>query len=370
MERLSIGDLARATGLTVRALRHYQDLGLLAPAGVDPATRYRSYGPEQLERAMAIARLGLPLARIRDYLAATPATRRRLLEDHRAELDARLRSTAQLQLELERLIGPGHERRNLGFDEAGPDGVLPAGWDGGGDRYDRGRDSSVAHSPGASGRIAFRGAGQPGEDDWATFAQTATTVPFRGGRVRYRGWLRTRDVASGWAGLWLRVDGPDREVLEFDNLGQVPPDRSLKGTNDWTQAEIVTGAGDAVADLDRLRAEGIPDATRLSPAEQATAARLKAHPDFADRTFSESEHKGAEYVDDLGRSYDAVGDPQASRYWNEGLFLRSIDQHLLKSNHFTVVDMTGFTPEQIAAVRRHLDGLTAKEQAKIIRIGF
>ena len=29
------------------------------------------------------------------------------------------------------------------------------------------------------------------------------------------------------------------EVLAFDNLGQVPPDRSLKGTNDWTQAEIV-----------------------------------------------------------------------------------------------------------------------------------
>jgi hypothetical protein len=125
-----------------------------------------------------------------------------------------------------------------------------------------------------------------------------------------------------------------------------------------------------VADLDRLRAEGIPDATRLSPAEQATAARLKAHPDFTDRTFHESPHEGAEYVDDLGRSYDAIGDPQASRYWNERLFLRSIDQHLLKSNHYTVLDMTGFTPEQIAAVRRHVDGLTAKEQARIIRIGF
>ena len=79
MERLSIGDLANATGLTVRALRHYQDLGLLAPAGVHPATRYRTYGPEQLERAQAIARLrrlGLPLDRIRDYLAAAPVDRR------------------------------------------------------------------------------------------------------------------------------------------------------------------------------------------------------------------------------------------------------------------------------------------------------
>jgi DNA-binding transcriptional MerR regulator len=250
MERLSIGDLARATGLTVRALRHYQDLGLLAPAAVDPATRYRAYGPEQLERAMAIARLrrlGLPLARVRDYLAATPAERRRLLEEHRAELDARLRSTGRLQLELDRLIGPGQERRNLGFDEAGPDGVLPGHWDGGGERYDRGLDTTVTHSPGASGRIAFRGQ-EPDEDDWATFVQYATPVPFRGGRVRYRGWLRTRDVASGWAGLWLRVEGPDREVLEFDNLGQVPPDRSLTGSNDWTQAEIVLPvAAEAVA---------------------------------------------------------------------------------------------------------------------------
>jgi DNA-binding transcriptional MerR regulator len=98
MERLSIGELARATGLTVRALRHYQDLGLLVPADVDPATRYRVYGPEQVERALTIARLrrlGLPLTCVRAYLAAAPAERRRLLEDHRAELDARLCSTAQ-----------------------------------------------------------------------------------------------------------------------------------------------------------------------------------------------------------------------------------------------------------------------------------
>jgi DNA-binding transcriptional MerR regulator len=241
MEQLSIGDLAHATGLTVRALRHYQELGLLVPAGVDPATRYRAYGPAQLERAQQIARLrrlGLPLARIRDYLAAAPAEQRRRLEDHRAELDARLGSTAQLQRELDQLIGSAHPSRNLGFDEAGPDGMLPASWDGGGERYARGLDTSITHSPGASGRIAFLG-DDPGEDDWAVFVQNATPIPFRGGRVRYRGWLRTSEVASGWAALWLRVDGPDHEVLAFDNLGQVPPDRSLKGTNDWTQAGIV-----------------------------------------------------------------------------------------------------------------------------------
>jgi hypothetical protein len=71
----------------------------------------------------------------------------------------------------------------------------------------------------------------------------------------------------------------------------------------------------------RIAAEGIPYATRLDQAEQATAARLKQHPDFAGRTFSESPHVGAEYIDDLGRSYDAVGRPEASTYWKEGQFL-------------------------------------------------
>jgi len=37
----------------------------------------------------------------------------------------------------------------------------------------------------------------------------------------------------------VAIHTPDREVLELDNLGQVPPDRSLKGTSDWTPAEIV-----------------------------------------------------------------------------------------------------------------------------------
>jgi DNA-binding transcriptional MerR regulator len=193
---------------------------LLAPAGVDPATRYRVYGPEQLERALAIARLrrlGLPLARIRDYLASTPAEQLRLLEEHRGDLEVRLRSTGRLVLELDQFLAPRHERLNLGFDQAGPDGMLPAHWDGGGQRYDRGRDTLVTHSPGASGRIAFR-ADEPEEDDWAAFAQTAPPVPFGGGRVRYRGWLRTNKVRSGWAGLWLRVDGADREALAFGVL--------------------------------------------------------------------------------------------------------------------------------------------------------
>src|SRR5262249_47170890 len=112
---------------------------------------------------------------------------------------------------------------------------------------------------------------------------------------------------------------------------------------------------------------GIPNATRLSPAEQATAARLQAQTGLRLR---ESPHVGSEYVDDLGRTYDALGDPIASQFWNEQQFLRSIDSHLLKSNDFTVIDMTGFAQQQIDVVRNHVNGLPRASQAKIIRIGF
>jgi protein phosphatase len=68
MERMTIGEFARATGLTAKALRLYDDMGLIVPADVDPGNGYRYYGSEQLERARLVSRLrlvGMPLARIR-----------------------------------------------------------------------------------------------------------------------------------------------------------------------------------------------------------------------------------------------------------------------------------------------------------------
>lgn len=68
MARLSIGEFAQACGLTPKALRLYDELGLLPPDHVDPHSGYRSYARAQLERARLVAwlrRLGMPLARIR-----------------------------------------------------------------------------------------------------------------------------------------------------------------------------------------------------------------------------------------------------------------------------------------------------------------
>ena len=65
---LTIGAFARAVRLSPKALRLYDELGLLRPAAVDDESGYRLYDPAQLERARLIAwlrRLGMPLAHIR-----------------------------------------------------------------------------------------------------------------------------------------------------------------------------------------------------------------------------------------------------------------------------------------------------------------
>ena len=64
---LTIGELSRRSGLSPKALRLYDDSGLLRPARVDGATGYRYYRPGQLHRARLIGllrRVGMPLADI------------------------------------------------------------------------------------------------------------------------------------------------------------------------------------------------------------------------------------------------------------------------------------------------------------------
>jgi DNA-binding transcriptional MerR regulator len=92
MDLVPIGRFARQSGLTVKALRHYDTLGLLTPARVDPVTRHRWYAAGQLDSARRIRRLRaleLPLAEVRAVLAAPDGGRERLLA-YRRDVEARL----------------------------------------------------------------------------------------------------------------------------------------------------------------------------------------------------------------------------------------------------------------------------------------
>jgi hypothetical protein len=59
---------------------------------------------------------------------------------------------------------------------------------------------------------------------------------FRGKRIRFSAYAKSAKV-TGWAGLWMRVDGDGKahEVLAFDNM----QGRPIEGTTDWKHYEIV-----------------------------------------------------------------------------------------------------------------------------------
>ncbi|MEU5287700.1 MerR family transcriptional regulator [Streptomyces sp. NPDC020755] len=66
-ELVTIGEFARLSRLSAKALRRYDELGLLRPALVDPVNGYRYYDPAQAEGARLVAwlrRIGMPLSRI------------------------------------------------------------------------------------------------------------------------------------------------------------------------------------------------------------------------------------------------------------------------------------------------------------------
>lgn len=76
MSLMGIGEFAELSWLSQRALRLYDELGLLPPARVDPGTGYRWYAPAQLEQARLVAslrRLDIPLAQIKMILALDAA---------------------------------------------------------------------------------------------------------------------------------------------------------------------------------------------------------------------------------------------------------------------------------------------------------
>ncbi|MFJ5777664.1 MerR family transcriptional regulator [Streptomyces sp. NPDC093094] len=90
---LTIGAFAARARLSAKALRLYDRLGLLSPAHVDPATGYRHYRADQVERARLVVllrRLDMPLARIAGIADAHGDEAAGLLDAYWADVEARL----------------------------------------------------------------------------------------------------------------------------------------------------------------------------------------------------------------------------------------------------------------------------------------
>ena len=108
---MRIGELAERAGISAKAIRYYEQIGILTPPARTPSG-YRSYDPSALGRlgfVRAAQAVGLTLGEIRQIIAfrdngqATCTHVTDLLQRHAADLDARIRELQQLRGELRQL---------------------------------------------------------------------------------------------------------------------------------------------------------------------------------------------------------------------------------------------------------------------------
>jgi DNA-binding transcriptional MerR regulator/effector-binding domain-containing protein len=125
MDRLvSIGDFSRMTYLSVKALRHYHDIGLLAPAAVDPSSGYRSYSSSQVAVAHVIRRfrdLGMPLEDVKAVIEAADVEARNVaIVAHLDRMERQLRDTQGAVDSLRSLLGGAPPVADVAFRAAPP----------------------------------------------------------------------------------------------------------------------------------------------------------------------------------------------------------------------------------------------------------
>jgi DNA-binding transcriptional MerR regulator len=128
-DRLSIGRFARLTGLSIGALRHYDELDLLRPVEVDRWTGYRRYAADQVAIGQAIARLRdleVPLEEIRAVLGTDdPAEQRKRVADQAARVQARVDRQVRI-LHVLRQLSQGRDQLVTKTAAAAPADMLDA----------------------------------------------------------------------------------------------------------------------------------------------------------------------------------------------------------------------------------------------------
>jgi DNA-binding transcriptional MerR regulator len=111
---LTVGLVARRSGLTTKALRHYDRVKLLRPAAVDGATGYRLYRSDQVAEARLVhllRSLELPLDQVRAavtaWKAGDAAAVSEVVRRHRSRLDARVTRLRGALHRIDHLLGEG-----------------------------------------------------------------------------------------------------------------------------------------------------------------------------------------------------------------------------------------------------------------------
>jgi DNA-binding transcriptional MerR regulator len=125
---LTIGEFSKMTYLSVKALRHYHDVGLLEPVDIDSTTGYRRYSTAQVSTAQAIRRfreLDMPLEQVRAVLDAPDVTsRNEAILTHLRHMQQQLERTQTTVASLQTLLEDVQRTSTVGRRSIGPTSTL------------------------------------------------------------------------------------------------------------------------------------------------------------------------------------------------------------------------------------------------------
>jgi DNA-binding transcriptional MerR regulator len=240
---LSPSQAARRLGVSAKALRLYEERGLIAP--LRTAAGWRAYGPEQLARGGEIATLralGLSLAQVERVLGGEASVLEPALAAHQATLEAQGRSLA---LTIERVArmraqlaaGAAPSAADLANLLAAPAVAFDLPWPWGGERFELGEVAPLTYLVGPLGsgktRLAMRLAQElPGGRFVGLERLEAQVVP---------------DARVEAAAAWLVEDGATRSPallsllaeLEADGDGALVVDMVEDGLDEATQVALI-----------------------------------------------------------------------------------------------------------------------------------
>ncbi|MHC8515264.1 GyrI-like domain-containing protein [Sporosarcina sp. ITBMC105] len=136
---LSIGKTARLVGMTVKAIKHYEDIGLVCPSYVNPESGYRYYAQkeqQQLLRIKTLRQFGVSLSAI---LQAGDEQMETLLRKRIEEIDGEMKELHGAKLAIQQLLEQGEKQMQTrivesegfvvrGYEMKGPVADIPAKW--------------------------------------------------------------------------------------------------------------------------------------------------------------------------------------------------------------------------------------------------
>jgi Cu(I)-responsive transcriptional regulator len=109
---MNIGEASRASGVSAKMIRYYEETGLIPPAG-RTGSGYRTYGPKEVQVLRFVRRardLGFPMEKVADLLALwrdrdrASADVKRMAETQVDALEARIREMEEMKATLQHLV--------------------------------------------------------------------------------------------------------------------------------------------------------------------------------------------------------------------------------------------------------------------------